>query len=318
MKIVVLDGYALNPGDLSWSTVASLGDLEVHDRTPPEQVVERAKDADIVLTNKAVVDADAISRLPSLKFIGVLATGYNVVDVAAARARGIAVANVPLYGTESVAQFVIALLLALAHRVEKHSDLVLREGRWVTAPDWTFTAAPQVELAGKVFGIIGFGRIGQRVGELAHAFGMRVLANSTSRSQHAPYPFEWRSIEEVFSEADVVSLHCPLTASNREFVNSALLKRMKPPAFLINTARGLLVKEEDLAMVLRNGIIAGAACDVASMEPVRADNPLLSAPNLILTPHIAWSTKEARTRLMDQAVRNIRAFQNGAPINVVN
>lgn len=318
MKIVVLDGYALNPGDLCWDAIAPLGELTVHDRTPREQVAARAADADIVLTNKAIVDGEIISQLPKLKLIGVTATGINVVDVAAATARGIVVSNVPLYGTDSVAQFVFALLLALAHRVEMHSDLVLREGHWTTAPDWTFSATPQIEFAGKTFGIIGFGRIGRRVGDLAHAFGMKVLANSTTRSQMASHPFEWRAVEEIFAQADVVSLHCPLTASNKEFVNRALLKRMKPTAFLINTARGPLVNEADLADALKNGTIAGAACDVASVEPIRPDNPLLGAKNLILTPHMAWSTKEARARLMDQTAQNIRAFLSGSPINVVN
>ena len=318
MKIVALDGYALNPGDLCWDAIGELGELTVHDRTPREQVAARAADADIVLTNKAIVDGEIISQLPKLKLIGVTATGINVVDVAAATARGIVVSNVPLYGTDSVAQFVFALLLSLAHRVEKHSDLVLQEGRWTTAPDWTFSVTPQVELAGKTFGIIGFGRIGRRVGDLAHAFGMKVLANSTTRSQVASHPFEWWTVEEIFAQSDVVSLHCPLTASNKEFVNRALLKRMKPSAFLINTARGPLVNETDLADALRNGTIAGAACDVASVEPIRPDNPLLGAKNLILTPHMAWSTKEARARLMDQTAQNIRAFLSGSPINVVN
>ncbi len=318
MKIVVLDGYTLNPGDLSWDAVAALGDLTVHDRTPPNLVAERAAGAEIVLTNKALIDATTIARLGSLRFVSVLATGYNIVDIAAARERGVPVSNVPEYSTDSVAQFVIAQLLALCHRVEAHSRAAITDGRWASCIDWSFVDTPQVELSGLTMGIVGFGRIGRRVGALAHALGMRVIANSTSRSQAAPYPFEWRDVPALFAEADVVSMHCPLTATNREMVDAPLLGRMKPGAFFINTARGPLVKEQDLADALKAGRIAGAACDVVSVEPIRPDNPLLGAPNLLLTPHIAWASKAARVRLMEQTAGNIRAFLDGRPINVVN
>ncbi len=317
MRIVVLDGYTLNPGDNPWNEVAALGELEVYDRTPPESVVERAKGADILLTNKTPVSAETLQQLNTLKFIAVLATGYNIVDVETAKARGIPVSNVPVYGTDSVAQFVFALVLEHAHSVKHHSDAV-KEGAWARSEDFCFWDMPLIELRGKKMGIVGFGRIGQRTGALANAFGMEVLAYDIDRSAEPGYPFDWRELESLFEEADIVSLHCPLTPENEGLVNRDLLVRMKPAAFLVNTARGPLVNEQDLADALNAGRIAGAACDVVSSEPITADNPLLKAKNITLTPHIAWATREARARLMQMTAENVRAFLAGAPINVVN
>lgn len=317
-RIVILDGYTLNPGDNPWDEIAALGEVQVFDRTPPPLVVERSAGAEIVLTNKAVLDAAAIAALPELRFIAVTATGFNVVDTAAAKARGIAVSNVPDYGTTGVAQHVFALLLELCHHVAEH-DAAVHAGEWSRSPDFCFWRRPQIELAGLTLGIVGLGRIGRKVGELAHAFGMRVLASSRSRRESPSYqPFEWAEVPRLFAEADVVSLHCPLDASNTRFVDAALLARMKPTAFLINTARGLLIDEAALAAALARGALAGAAVDVVSAEPIAADNPLLAAPNCILTPHIAWATLAARRRLMATTVENVRAFLAGRPINVVN
>jgi glycerate dehydrogenase len=316
-RIVVLDGYTLNPGDNPWDAVAALGEMVVHERTPSDLVAERAAGADIVLTNKTLLSADALAQLPRLRFICVLATGYNVVDVAAARLRGIPVANVPEYGTDSVAQHVFALLLELCHRVGEHAAAV-RAGAWTRCPDFSFWTAPPIELVGTTMGIVGYGRIGRRVGALARAFGMRVIANG---GRLAPVPgeaVEPRAIADLFAEADIVSLHCPLTADNAAFVNRDLLRRMKPTSFLINTARGGLVDEAALAAALRDGVIAGAAVDVVASEPMRADNPLLAAPNCVVTPHMAWASLAARRRLMAATAANIRAYLAGAPINVVN
>jgi len=316
-RIVVLDGYTLNPGDNPWDAVAALGELTVHDRTPPALTVERAKDADIVLTNKALITADDLAQLPKLKFIGILATGFNIVDVAAARKRGIAVSNVPEYSTRSVAQYVMAAMLEFCHRLRRHSDLV-QGGAWVRSTDFAFWDAPLLDLEGKTIGIVGFGRIGQEVGRLAHAFGMKVIAHSRSRSQKVDYPMEWRDLDDLFAEADAVSLHCPQTADNAGFVNAALLRRMKPSAWFLNTGRGGLVVEADLAQALHEGWIAAAAVDVISREPMTGENPLRGCPNLLITPHIAWATVGARQRLMAATAENIRAFQAGAPVNVVN
>jgi len=317
MNIVVLDGYTLNPGDNPWTPVAALGHFTTHDRTPPELIVEHAKDADILLTNKTPLTAETIARLPRLKFIGVLATGYNVVDTQAARARNIPVANVPIYSTDSVAEFVFALLLNFSRQVQQHSDQVQR-GDWVRSKDFCFWNTPQAELAGRTLGIVGFGRIGRRVGELAAAFRMKVLAAHPRHTDPPAYPFAWRSLPELFTEADVVTLHCNLKPENQGMVNAALLGRMKPGAYLINTSRGPLVNEADLAAALQRGQLAGAALDVASVEPLRADNPLVGAPRLTLTPHIAWATREARQRLMQTTAENIAAFLAGQPVNVVN
>ncbi len=315
---MVLDGYTLNPGDNSWEPLRPFGCLTVYDRTPPQLVVERARDAEIVLTNKTVLDAETIAQLPRLQLICVLATGYNIVDIAAARRRGVPVVNVPEYGTDSVAQHTFALLLELCHRVGVHDRLV-HESAWARAPDFCFWHMPPVELRGLAMGIVGFGRIGQRVGEIAHAFGMRVFAAGGRRRPTPPYGnFHWLDIPELFALADVVSLHCPLTAENAGFVNRELLARMKPSAFLLNTARGGLVDEQALADALAAGRLAGAALDVVSAEPIRPDNPLLRVPNCILTPHMAWGSLAARRRLVEATAKNVAAFLEGRPVNVVN
>ena len=319
MRIVVLDGHTLNPGDNPWDAVAALGDLEVHDRTPEDQIAARAAGAPIVLTNKTPLSAETIAQLPDLQFISVLATGYNVVDVKAARARDIPVANIPVYGTDTVAQHVFAVLLTMCHHPALH-DQAVHDGQWRRhGGDFCFWNKPLIELAGLKMGVVGFGRIGRRVGELAHAFGMEVLAQDVVQSDDPPYqPFAWRSLPELFAEADVVSLHCPQTEDNAKFVNRELLATMKPGAFFINAARGGLVEEQDLADALNAAAIAGACIDVVSAEPIDEDNPLLQARNCLLTPHIAWATLAARRRLTAAAAENIAAFQNGSPINVVN
>ncbi|MBP7935676.1 MAG: D-2-hydroxyacid dehydrogenase [Phycisphaerae bacterium] len=317
MKIVVLDGYTLNPGDNPWIEVAKLGELVVYDRTPADQILTRSGGAAILLTNKTPLIAEMIARLPELRYIAVLATGYNVVDVVAARKRGIPVSNVPVYGTDSVAQFVFALLLEMCHNVALHSRLI-HAGEW-SRREWCFWDAPLIELAGLKMGLIGFGRIGRRVGELAHAFGMEVLAFDSFRGSDPSFrPFSWCGLEEVFARADVVSLHCPLTVENTGLVDARLLGLMKQGAFLINTARGPLVREQDLAEALCSGKLAGAALDVVTEEPIGAGSPLLLAPRCILTPHIAWATASARKRLTETTAKNVAAFLRGAPINVVN
>lgn len=316
-NIVVLDGYTLNPGDNPWDEVKALGEFSCYDRTDASEIVARAKDADIVLTNKTPLTAETIGQLPNLKCVCVLATGFNVVDVVAAREREIPVCNVPIYGTDAVAQFAIALLLELCHNIKHHSDAV-KQGRWNAQPNFCFWDTPLVELVGLTFGIVGFGRIGQRAGEIASALGMKVIAADSYHGNPPSYAFEWREIPELFAEADVVSMHCPQTADNAGMINSALLKTMKPSAFFINTARGGLVNEADLAVALNDGTIAGAACDVVSTEPISPDNPLLGAKNILLTPHIAWAALSARKRLMGTTAENIKAFLDGNPINVVN
>ncbi|MBI4626161.1 MAG: D-2-hydroxyacid dehydrogenase [Verrucomicrobia bacterium] len=317
MKIVVLDGVTLNPGDNPWDELAALGDFVCHERTPADRILERAGDADILLTNKIPLNAGTLAQLPKLKFIGVLATGYDIVDVKAARARGIPVANVPVYGTDAVAEFVFALLLNFHRQPQLHSDLVKR-GEWARRGEWTFWQTPLSELAGKTIGIVGFGRIGRRVGEIAAAFKMKVLAHDVFRGAAPSYPYEWREVPDLFAESDVVSLHCNLTPANTGMVNAALLARMKKTACLINTSRGALVHDADLAAALRNGVLAGAALDVVTTEPIPVGHPLLQAPNLTLTPHIAWAAVEARRRLTRITAENIAAFIAGRPINVVN
>jgi len=317
MNIIALDGYTLNPGDNPWDEVAKLGAFACFDRTSAEQIVERARDADILLTNKAPLSAATVNQLPKLKFISVTATGYNIVDIYAARARGIPVANVPVYATDTVAEYVMACLLNFYFQPQLHSELV-KQGEWSRSSDFCFWRSPLAELAGRTIGIVGFGRIGRRVGELAAAFKMKVLVNNRSRGEPPPYPVEWRGIPELFTESDVVTLHCPLTAENTGMVNEALLTRMKKNAYLVNTARGALINERDLVAALQQGKIAGAALDVVSTEPIAPDNPLLSAPNLTITPHIAWAAIEARRRLMAVTAQNIAAFLAGKPINVVN
>lgn len=317
MKIVVLDGWTLNPGDLSWDALRALGDCAIHDRSEPKEVVPRAAGAEIALTNKVVVDRAAIAALPRLKYIGVLATGYNIVDVDAARERGIPVTNVPTYGTRSVAQLAFAHILELAHRIGHHAQTV-REGRWTASRDFCYWDFPLIELEGLTLGLVGFGRIGQATAAIARAFGMRVIAHDVAVRQSPVPDVRMTDLETVFCESDVVSLHCPLTADNRGMVNAARLALMKPTAFLVNTSRGLLVNEADLAAALNAGRIAGAGVDVLSSEPPRGDNPLLSAKNCLVTPHIAWATGAARARMMAVAVDNIRAFLAGHPQNVVN
>ncbi len=314
-RITVLDGYTLNPGDLDWISLAALGTLTVHDRTPPELVVERARGAEILLTNKAPLPRGVIESLPDLKYIGVLATGYNVVDTAAARERGIPVCNVPGYGTAAVAQHVFALLLELTSHTGLHSDSV-RAGDWARSPDWCYWRAPLTELCGLTMGIVGWGAIGQAVAGIARAFGMNVLA--ATRTPRTAEGVEFTGTDELFRRADVVSLHCPLTPETQGMVNAARLAGMKPSAFLINTARGPLIVEADLAGALRDGRLAGAALDVLSTEPPAPDNPLLTAPRCLITPHLAWAARASRQRLMDAVVENVRAFLAGTPVNAVN
>ena len=316
MKITVLDGYALNPGDLSWEGMARLGELTVYDRTAPDNTYDRAKDSDILITNKTRLDATMISQLPKLKYIGVLATGYNIVDVDAARRYGVTVTNIPAYSTMSVAQQVFALILAITNRVEHYTEKN-RIGYWSRNADFCYRDTPLTELAGKTMGIIGLGNIGKAVARIASAFGMRVIA-STSKPQDAlPKGIMKKGLHEVFAESDILTLHCPLTAETEKIVNAATLSLMKPNAILINTGRGPLIDEEAVAAALREGRPGAFGADVLSSEPPAADNPLLSAPNAYITPHIAWATKEARERLMEIAVRNLDAFLNGEAENVV-
>ncbi|MGF7034564.1 glycerate dehydrogenase [Paenibacillus mucilaginosus] len=318
MRIVVLDGYTLNPGDLDWGPLEALGEVTVYDRTPPERIVERAEEAEIVLTNKTPLTAETIAGLPKLKYIGVLATGYNIVDGEAAAARGIPVANVPDYSTDSVAQLVFALLLELTLQVKLHSDAV-HAGEWTGSADFSFTKSPLLELTGRTFGILGFGRIGQRTAGIAKAFGMNVIVSG--RLPKAVPGFEevpWVPVDELFAVSDVLSLHCPLTPQTERIVNRERLRLMKPSALLINTSRGGLIAEQDLADALNEGRLAGAGLDVLSVEPPGADQPLLTARNCLITPHIAWATVEARTRLLGLAAGNVEAFLAGAPRNIVN
>ena len=318
MKIVVIDGYTLNPGDNPWDEVAAWGDLVVYDRSKPKQILERTKGARIVVVNKTPVCAEILAELPQLRFIAVSATGYDCVDVEAAGRQGIPVSNVPIYGTDSVAQHVMALLLELCNRVGLH-DQAVKSGEWMAAPDWSFWKTPLVELRGKTIGIVGFGRIGRRVGELAHAFGMKVLAYDPFEAQAPPYEsFSWAKLDELFSNSDVITLHTPLTPDLEGVVNADLLGRVKPGALFINASRGGLVQEKDLAEALNNGRLAGAGLDVVSQEPVQQDNPLLKAKNVFITPHIGWASLEARRRLLQRTAENIRAFMDGDPINVVN
>ena len=318
MKITVLDGFTLNPGDLSWEQLENLGELTVYDRTSPEMVVERACGSEIVLTNKVVLDRAILDRLPDLKYIGVLATGYNVVDVEAAREKGIVVTNIPAYSTDSVAQMVFALLLAVTNRVETFTAKN-RIGRWSDSVDFCYWDAPLTELAGKYFGIVGLGNIGRKVAVIARALGMKVLALTSKDKNELPEGVEKAaSLQDLLSRSDVVSLHCPLTDATRSLINSSTLKMMKPSAILINTGRGPLIDESDVAEALKEGVIAAAAVDVLTTEPPKADNPLLSAPNCYITPHVAWASTEARRRLMDIATANVAAFLAGNPRNRVN
>ena len=317
MKIVVLDGYALNPGDLSWNEFENSGELKVYDRTSPDEILHRATDADVLMTNKTPIREDVIHQLPRLKFIGVLATGYNIIDIEAATKKGIIVSNIPDYGSYSVAQLTMALLLELCHHVQRHSDSV-RDGKWAASKDWCYWDYPLVELAGKTMGIVGFGSIGQKVGDMAAAFGMNILGSARNhRDQAHRKNFRWSNIPDLLEQSDVVSIHCPLTPETKGLINAASLRRMKKTAFLLNTSRGPIVVDDHLADALNQGVIAGAGIDVLSVEPPPKGNPLFAAKNCIITPHIAWATKEARARLMDMAVRNLKAFVDGSPTNVV-
>ena len=317
MKITVLDGHTLNPGDNPWTPIEALGELTVYERTPADQIVARAKDADIILTNKCPLSAETLQQLPNLKFISVLATGYNIIDTACAAARGIPVSNVPVYSTDAVAEFVFSLILDFTKRPALHSELT-KQGAWENSPDFCFWKNPNfTELAGKTLGVIGFGRIGQRVGELGAAFRMNILAHSRSRSAQTAFPFAWASTDEILEKSDFISLHCPLPAETQGLISAASLARMKPSAFLVNTARGPLIDEQALADALNTDRIAGAACDVVSAEPILPSNPLLGAKKLTLTPHIAWAASEARQRLMAITADNIAAFVAGKPIHTV-
>ena len=316
MKIVVLDGYGLNPGDLSWSGMEALGELMVYDRTSPSELLERSEGAEVLITNKTLITAENMAELPNLKYIGVLATGYNVVDIDAAKARGIVVTNIPAYSTNSVAQMVFAHVLNITQHVGHYADENVK-GRWSSNADFCYWDTNLVELDGKKMGIVGLGNIGKATARIALAFGMEVLAYTSKEQKDLPQGVKKVTLDELFAESDVLSLHCPLTPDTKEMVNANRLRMMKPNAILINTGRGPLVNEQDLADALNEGRIAGAGLDVLSVEPALANNPLLSAKNCFITPHIAWATKEARTRLMDIAVNNLKSYQEGNIINNV-
>lgn len=317
MKIVILDGYTLNPGDNPWNGFYEFGETIIYDRTPPELIVERARGAEVIAINKVKITQDILNQLPDLKCILVLATGYDCVDISSATSRNIVVSNVPIYGTESVAEFVFALILELSRQPALHNHSV-KNGDWSKNPDWCYWKKPLFELKDKTIGIIGFGRIGRKVGKLANAFDMKVLANDINMTNDPEYPnFSWATIEDIFVQSDYISLHCNQTKQNIKFVNSKLLKLMKKNAYIVNTSRGGLIEEADLADALNNEVLAGAAIDVVSVEPILPDNPLLQAKNIILTPHISWATLEARKRLMGISIQNIKAFLSGQPQNVV-
>jgi len=317
MRIVILDGNTVNPGDLSWGALGEPGDLTVYDRTPDALIEERIAGAEIAFTNKTPLTRETISNAKSLRFIGVLATGYNTVDVRAARERGIPVANVPAYGTESVAQFAIALLLEICHHVGHHAERV-RAGRWAEGPDFCFWETPQIELAGKAMGILGFGRIGRAVGGIARALGMRALACDRHEADEGRAIAEYVPLDALLREADVLSLHCPLTPETERIIDRAAIGKMKDVAILINNSRGALLNERDVADALNAGKLAAAAVDVVSEEPIRPDNPLLTAKNCLITPHISWVSRESRGRIVEASAGNLRAFLRGEPKNVVN
>jgi glycerate dehydrogenase len=316
-RIVVLDGHTVNPGDLSWDELGELGELAVFARTSPDEVVERSRGADVLVTNKTVLDADTLGKLGELRGVSVLATGYDVVDVAMARARGVPVCNVPAYSTESVAEHAVALMLELTHHVGLHAAAV-RGGEWSRSEDFSFWKEPLVELAEKTLGIVGFGAVGRRVGSIGVAFGMRVVATRSRRVAEAPPGVEFVELDELFRDSDVVSLHCPLTEQTERLVRRERLETMKRSACLVNTARGGLVDEDDLLRALEAGALGGAALDVLSSEPPASDHPLLRAPRCIVTPHQAWTTLAARRRLIAATVRNVAAIIAGSPVNVVN
>jgi glycerate dehydrogenase len=316
MKIVILDGYTENPGDLSWGGFEALGELRVYDRTPPEKIRERIADGGAVIVNKTPVTGETMAACPSIRYVGVLATGYNVVDVEAAKQRGITVTNIPTYGTAAVGQFAMALLLEICHHAGHH-DRAVHKGRWENCPDWCFWDYPLIELAGKTLGIIGFGRIGQVSGVIGKALGMRVIAHDEYESDAGRAIADYVSLEKLLAESEVIFLHCPLFPSTRGMINRDTIAKMKDGVIIINNSRGPLVVEQDLAEALNSGKVYAAGLDVVSTEPVRGDNPLLKAKNCIITPHISWAPKESRQRLMDIAVENLRAFIGGKPVNVV-
>lgn len=316
MKIVILDGYTANPGDLSWKALEEMGALTVYERTKPEETIDRAKDAEVVLTNKVLLKRQEIEQLPKLRYIGVLATGYNVVDLEAAREHGIIVTNVPAYSTLSVAQMVFSHLLTVTNHTE-HYARQNREGKWTASPDFSYMDMPVTELAGKTFGIVGLGNIGQRVAMIAAAFDMSVVAYTSKSVNQLPPYIQKRTLDEVLAESDVLSLHCPLTPDTQHLVNRQTLQKMKPSAILINTGRGPLISDQDVADALNNNRLKAFCADVLTEEPPKADNPLLRCENAYITPHIAWASSEARVRLLDVAINNVRAFLDGKPQNVV-
>jgi len=317
IKIVVLDGYTLNPGDLEWDEISALGELKVYDRTNPGDIMERASGAEALFTNKVIITRETMANLAALKFIGVLATGYNVVDTEAAREAGIIVTNIPAYSTQSVAQLAFAHILNFARQVDLHARQV-REGAWTGHRDFCFWSTPQTELTGKVLGIIGFGRIGQAIAKIGDAMGMEIIFQNHRKKENIPAYARQVSLEELLHNSDYISINCPLTSDNQGFINKETLDLMKPDAFLINTGRGPLINEQDLADALNSGKIGGAGLDVLSIEPAREGNPLLTAKNCYITPHIAWATKEARVRLMGIAASNLKSFMEGNPVNVVS
>lgn len=317
MKIVVLDGHTVNPGDLSWDGLETIGDVVVYPRTSPGELLERSKDADALLTNKVVIDAETLNQLPRLKYIGVLATGYNVVDIDAAREHGVCVTNIPAYSTDSVAQMVFAHILNITNRVAHYAE-ANRKGRWSSNADFCYWDTPLTELSGKTIGIVGLGHIGKKVAHIARDFGMDVFAYTSKHSASLPDGIQKTTLEGLLGISDVLTLHCPLNEQTREMINAGTIKRMKRGAILINTGRGPLVNEADVAAALKSGQLGGYGADVMCQEPPAADNPLLGVPNAFITPHIAWATHEARVRLMQIAADNLKAYSDGASINVVN
>ena len=317
MKIVILDGYTENPGDLSWEELGKLGDLTVYDRTPESEIISRIGDAEIVITNKTPLTRATLDACPNIRYIAVLATGYNVVDIAAAKEKGIPVSNVPTYGTASVGQFAIAMLLEICHHVAHHSQTVY-EGKWNACADWCYWDYPLIELDGKTMGIIGFGRIGQTTGKIARAMGMKVLAYDSFPSESGKAIAEYVDLDTLLAQSDVVALHCPLFPETQGIINKDTIAKMKDGVILLNNSRGPLIVEQDVADALNSGKIYAAGLDVVSTEPIRNDNPLLKAKNCIITPHISWAPKESRQRIMDCTVSNVLSFLNGAPANVVN
>ena len=320
MQIVILDGYTENPGDLSWAGLEALGELTVYDRTPkddPEEIIRRIGGAEIVFTNKTPLTAQIFARCPQIRYVGLLSTGYNIADIDAARRRGIPVTNIPSYGTDAVAQAAMALLLEITNQVGRHAAAV-RQGRWSACEDFCFWDTPLMELSGKTMGVIGFGRIGQAMGRIARAFGMEVLAAGSRPTEQGQAIARYVSLDELYARADVISLHCPLSPQTERMINEHSIAKMKDGVILLNTGRGQLICEDALAQALRSGKVRAAGLDVLSQEPPDADNPLLTAPNCFITPHIAWAARESRQRLMDTAVDNLRQFLNGTPVHVVN